>query len=41
MYFQTAYPEWLYAFYRFLVKGEVALIQIPPDLDQRARVMGL
>lgn len=41
MFFRTAYPEWLYAFYKFLVKGEVAVVHIPVELDQRAHVMGL
>jgi hypothetical protein len=41
MYFETAYSEWLYAFYRFLAKREVALVQIPSELDRRARQVGL
>lgn len=41
MYFQMPYPEWLYAFFRFVMAKEVAEVRLPPDLDQRARLLGL
>lgn len=41
MYFQTPYPEWLYALYRYLAVQEVAEVTLAPDLDQRARLQGL
>jgi hypothetical protein len=41
MYFQTPYPEWLYAFFRYLSVKEVAEVRLAPELDQRARLLGL
>lgn len=41
MYFQTPYPEWLYAFYRFLAANEVAEVTLTADLDGRARMQGM
>jgi hypothetical protein len=41
MYFETAYPEWLYAYYRFLFSREVPVVQIPAELDTRARGLGM
>lgn len=41
MYFRTPYPEWLYAFFRFLADHVVPTVRLHPDLDQRARLRGL
>jgi hypothetical protein len=41
MYFRTAYPEWLYAYFRFLAHRVLPQVQVSPDLEQRARAQGL
>ncbi|MGH7866637.1 MAG: hypothetical protein ACREP9_03145, partial [Candidatus Dormibacteraceae bacterium] len=38
---QTAYPEWIYAFYKFLADQEVSKVQLTSALDQRAQKMGI
>lgn len=40
MYFRTAYPEWLYAYYRFLAHRVLPEVQVTPELERRARAGG-
>lgn len=41
MYFQSPYPEWLYAFFRFVAHHEVPQVPLAAELDQRAHQLGL